>query len=109
MVEVEVEPAGGPELRSDVLGLGLRPEGKRGRMRDLRTGLDLLLYDEQASARRDAERQRDEEVSARRAAERQRDEEASARRAAEARVAELEALVGESNTSVSPGAVKGKS
>ncbi len=109
LVEVEVEPAGGPELRSDVLGLGLRPEGKRVRMRDLRTGLDLLLYDEQASARRDAERQRDEEVSARRAAERQRDEEASARRAAEARVAELEALVGESNTSVSPGAVKGKS
>ena len=102
------------ELKSEVLGVSLRPEGKRVRLRDLRNGEDLLYFDEteqarqaEAHARRLAERQRDEEAArrqaaeeARRLAERQRDEEAArrqaaeeARRAAEARVAELEAML----------------
>jgi Uma2 family endonuclease len=128
---VEMGPGGGAELRSEVLGLSLRPEGKRVRLRDLATGQDLLWFeetenarraaerqrneeagarraaerqrDEAAGARRAAERQRDEAAGARRAAERQRDEAAGARRAAEARVAELEALLRASNTPSSKG------
>ena len=128
---VEMGPGGGAELRSEVLGLSLRPEGKRVRLRDLATGQDLLWFEETENARRAAEdalralerqrdeeavawrapeRQRDEEAVARRAAEdalraleRQRDEEAVARRAAEARVAELEALLRASNTPSSKG------
>ncbi len=89
---VEVEPGDGAEVRSEVLGLGLRAEDKRVRMRDLRTGLDLLFSDEEAGARR--------------AAEISRDEEAGARRAAEARVAELEALLSELRPPVPPGTSK---
>ena len=86
---VEMGPGGGAELRSEVLGLSLRPEGKRVRLRDLVTGQDLLWFEETENARR--------------AAERQRDEAAGARRAAEARVAELEALLRASNTPSSKG------
>ena len=86
---VEMGPGGGAELRSEVLGLSLRPEGKRVRLRDLATGQDLLWFEETEHARR--------------AAERQRDEEAGARRAAEAGVAELEALLRASKTPSSKG------
>ena len=87
---VEMGPGGGAELRSEVLGLSLRPEGKRVRLRDLATGQDLLWFEESENALRAAE-------DALRALERQRDEEVGARRAAEARVAELEALLRASN------------
>ena len=92
------------ELKSEVLGVSLRPEGKRLRLRDLRNGEALLDHDEMEDARRaaeqakrTAERQRDEEAATRRAAERRRDREAGARRAAETRVAELEAILRGSN------------
>ena len=88
------------ELESEVLGVSLRPEGKRVRLRDLRSGEDLLYFDETEDARqaatqaqRLAETQRNEETRARQLAETQRDEESGARRAAEARVAELEAML----------------
>ena len=74
---VESEARG--ELRSEELELSLRAEGKRVRVRDLRTGQDLPWFDEEAAARE--------------AAERRRDEEAELRRAAEARIANLEALL----------------
>ena len=72
---------GGPtgsvaELASEVLGVSMRPEAKRLRLRDLSTGKDLLYPDETEKARRTAERERARE--------------AAARQAAEARVAELE-------------------
>ena len=79
---VEMGPGRGAELRSEVLGLSLRPEGKRVRLRDLATGQDLLWFEETENARRAAE---------------------DARRAAEARVAELEALLRASNTPSSKG------
>lgn len=56
------------EYESEALGLGLRAEGNRVRLRDLATGRDLELPDEIEQARK----------------------------AAEARIAELEALLNES-------------
>ena len=79
------------ELESEVLGVALRPEGKRLRLRDLHSGEDLLYFDETEDARQAA-------AQAQRLAERQRDEEAGRRRAAEARVAELEVMLRGSNT-----------
>ena len=64
------------ELASEVLGVSMRPEAKRLRLRGLSTGKDLLYPDETEEARRTAERERARE--------------AAARQAAEARVAELE-------------------
>ncbi len=94
---VEVGPGGERgsrrELRSEVLGVSLQPEGKRVRLRNLATGVDLLNADEIEKARRvEAARRRRAEEAARRAEE-ERDQEAAARRAAEARVAELQALL----------------
>ncbi len=88
---VEVGPGGErgseEELRSEVLGLSLRPEGKRIRLRDLATGADLRYSDETEEVL-----QRTEEALRTEQEERRRAEEA--RRTAEARVAELEALLG---------------
>ena len=81
---VEMGPGGaegsGQELRSEVLGISLRPEHKRVRLRDIATGKDLLFFEETEDARLEAEQARYDEVEA--------------RRIAEARVAELEALLG---------------
>ncbi len=122
---VEVGPGGElgsrKELRSEVLGVSLRPEGKRVRLRDLATGVDLLNVDEtekarraesarrrtaeeakraaeeakrvEAARRRRAEEAKRAEAARRRAAEQERDQQAAACRAAEARVAELQALL----------------
>ena len=64
---MELEARG--ELKSEELELSLRAEGKRVRVRDLRTGQDLPWFDEEAEARQ----------------------------AAEARVADLEALLRDAN------------
>ena len=72
------------ELASEVLGVSMRPEAKRLRLRDLGRGKDLLYSDEM-------EEDRQAERVARRVAETERDREAAARQTAEARVAELEA------------------
>ena len=90
----------GPQLglpgsvRSDVLGVSLRPEGALLRVRDLRSGTDYLWNVElirdneaQAAARREAE-------AARREAEHRAEREAAARKAVEARLAAFEARLG---------------
>ena len=83
-------------MRSDTLGLELRAKGGEMRFRDPATGQDLLSHGEEHAARV-------EEAAARRAAELRVELEAAARRAvlvraeaAEARIAELEARLGES-------------
>ncbi len=109
-------------VRSDVLGVSLRPEGALLRVRDLRSGTDYLWNvelirdneseaearrraehraDREAAARREAEHRADREVAARREAEHKADREAAARRAeaaarkaVEARLAALEARLG---------------
>ena len=116
---VEMGPGGaegsGQELRSEVLGISLRPEHKRVRLRDIATGKDLLFFEETEDARQASEKARLEAEDARQASEKARLEaedarrgvenerleaeqarydEVEARRIAEARVAELEALLG---------------
>jgi len=82
--------------RSEVLGLDLvlHPDGFR--FRDPATGEVLPDAVEAAAQRDEAAAQRDEVAAQRDEVAAQRDEEAAARRAAEARVAELEALLGQS-------------
>ena len=75
-------------MRSRVLGLELRATGEQMRFHDPATGEDLLSHGEEHAARL-------EEAAARRAAELRAEREADARRAAEARVAELEARLGQ--------------
>ncbi len=118
----------GPEVgtpgavRSEVLGVSMRPEGAFLRVRDLRSGTDYLwtveLIDAEAEARRAAEREaagrraeaearraaqqaaereaagRRAEAEARRAAQQAAEREAAARKATEARLAALEARLG---------------
>ena len=67
------------ELESELLELSQRPDGKRVRLRDLRSGEDLLFFDEPEEAELAADKERDQETDA--------------RRAAEARVAESEAVL----------------
>ncbi|MYJ73881.1 MAG: Uma2 family endonuclease, partial [Gammaproteobacteria bacterium] len=87
-------PAGG--WRSEVLGLDLILRSGGFRFRDPATGEVLPDAVEAAAQRDDAAAQRAEAVAQRDEAAAQRDKEAVARRAAEARVAELEALLGQS-------------
>ena len=90
-------------LPSEALGLELRTKaGGEIRFHDPATGEDLLshaeahaAWQEEAAARQEEAATRREEAEARRAAELRADREAAARRAAEARVAELEARLGE--------------
>jgi len=111
----------GPEVgldgsvRSEVLGVSLRPEGALLRVRDARSTTDYLWHEEvtrakeqaehkaereaagrraEAAARRAAEAARQEAEAARRAAEHKAAREAAARRALEARLAEIEARLG---------------
>ena len=90
-------------LTSEVLGLELRAKaGGKIRYRDPVTGEELLSYGETHAALRTAEARLEEEAAARReetaacrAAQRRAEREAAARRAAEARIADLEARLGE--------------
>ena len=89
-------------LHSEVLGLELRAKGVQMRFHDPATGEDLLSHGEEHAARLEEAAALREEAAARRAAElraeaaeSQAEREATARRAAEARLAQLEALVGE--------------
>ena len=90
-------------MSSEVLGLELRAKaGGEMRFRDPSTGEDLLSHGEEHASRQAAEFRAGREASARRTAELQAEQEAAARRtalaraeAAEARVAELEARLGE--------------
>ena len=112
-------PDGALTLASETLGLELRVQGAEMRFRDPATGRTLLSQSEAEAARRKAESRADaavasaeREAAARREAESRADaaaasaereaaarrEEAGARRAAEARVAELEALLGNRGT-----------
>ena len=95
-------------VRSDVLGVSLRPEGAFLRVRDLRSGTDylwavelFLAVEAEAAARREAERKADPEAAARRAnaaarreAEHKAEREAALRKALEVRIAALEARLG---------------
>ena len=83
-------------LTSEVLGLELRAKaGGKIRYRDPVTGEELLSYGETHAALRTAEARLEAEAAARRAAQRRAEREAAARRAAEARIADLEARLGE--------------
>ena len=91
-------PDGALTLTSETLGLELRVHGGEMRFRDPATGETLLSHGESDAARREAE-VRAEAAALR--AEREaagRREEAAARRAAEARVAELVALLDQTNS-----------
>ena len=80
-------------IRSEVLGLDVRREGKLLRFRDPATGEDIRHRDEEAArAKREAERAEREAERAERAAVRA-EREASVRKAAQARVVELEAAL----------------
>ena len=72
-------PGGAAELESERLELSQRPDGKRVQLRDLRSGEDLLFFDEPEGAELAADKERDQETDA--------------RRAAEARVLESEAML----------------
>ena len=84
-------PDGALTLRSDTLGLELRAQGGEMRFRDPATGETLLSHAEAEAARREEANARRKEAAARR-------EEVAARQAAEARIAELEALLGEARS-----------
>ena len=75
-------------LPSEVLGLELRAKGEEMYFQDPATGQALLSHAQEHSARRAAETRAEVEAAARR-------QEATALRAAEARIAELEARLGE--------------
>ncbi len=97
------------ELQSETLGLRVRPVGTLLRFRDLETGKDLPLLEEQVEARQHAEealqraesKHREETVARRKAEEERRiadsalQDERTARINSETRVAELEALLAE--------------
>ena len=98
-------PDGAQTLHSETLGLELCAQGGEIRFRDPATGQTLLSHGEAVAARRVADTARREaESRADAAADRaEREvaahrEEAAARRAAEARVAELEALLGKTDS-----------
>ena len=83
-------------LSSEMLGLEIRARaGGEMRFHDPATGEDLLSHAEERAARLEEVAAHREESTARQAAVRQAEREAAARRAAEARVAELEARLGE--------------
>ena len=103
-------------VTSEVLGLEFRDEreARMVRLRDPRTGRDLLTYEESerareetAEARRLEAKARQQQAEARRSAEARVEREIAARQAAEARTAELEArlrdLEGAATTSQEPG------
>ena len=83
------------EIRSEVLGLDVRADGKLLRFRDPRTGTDLLTHLESELARERAERARSEAESALVLAER--------------RVADLEAMLESASDRRAPGAFRSKS
>ena len=91
-------PDGALTLRSDTLGLELRAQGGEMRFRDPATGETLLSHAEAEAARREEADARREEANARREEANARRKEAAARQAAEARIAELEALLGEARS-----------
>ncbi len=80
----EREIGGEPEYASEVLGVGFRAEDYRGRLRDLKTGLDLPWPEESEEARK-------AEANARRIAEQEREQERQARQLVEERLARLQA------------------
>ena len=85
--------------RSGVLGLELRAEGWLLRFRDPRLGRDLMTHSETSRALQVSERKAEAEASARLEAERERDEAARERDEAKQRLRELQArlrLSGES-------------
>lgn len=83
-------PQAAGSLWSPTTGLRLVPEGKRLRLLDAETGEPLPWPDEDAVARRAAERQAEDERRARATAERRAEEERRAREAAEQRLRTLE-------------------
>jgi Uma2 family endonuclease len=78
-------------LLSGTTGVTFRPEGERLRMVDTATGERLLWPEEEAAARKAAEKRAAREARARRAAEEKAFEEAQARKAAEDQVRALQA------------------
>ena len=98
-------PDGALTLTSETLGLELRVQGAEMRFRDPATGetipshveADAGRREEAAARRKEAAARREAEIRAEAAAVRA-EREAAARRAAEARVAELEALLGDRRT-----------
>ena len=80
-------------VASKVLGLEFRDEreARMVRLRDPRTGRDLLTYEESERAREETAEARQQQAEARRSAEARVEREIAARQAAEARTAELEA------------------
>ena len=98
-------PNGALTLTSETLGLELRAQGVEMRFRDPATGETIPSHGEaDAGRRKEAAARREAEIRAEAAAVRAereaaaRRKEAAARRAAEARVAELEALLGDRRT-----------
>ena len=103
-------------VASEVLGLEFRDEreARMVRLRDLRTGRDLLTYEEserareeEAVARRLEAKARKQEATARRSVEARIEHEITARRAAEARTAELEARLRDLERGAAPSQERG--
>ena len=95
-----LELAADGSIRSEVLDLDVRVDGRSGmehllRFRDPRTGEDLLTFHELEQARAEAERDRAEAETARAEAETALVAEVSVRRAAESEIARLKARIAE--------------